>query len=513
MTFTGSTDPARASSYLEMSGGDIGTAASLYFEHHPGSASAGRGDQNGTSATSGAGDSGTNEDAFMGDEGEVRAPDPTRRSRLMDPDFGDSSRSSGPISGNFNRMLPGGITEEMIRSISRRESGGGMGDLGDVMGNPFGSGDYTSGAFRGRLNRAVEMGTEERDSVNDGSEDDGVANNSNEDEEVAAPSERVRRLGDMFEAPTHLMYNRGGFQGARNVAKDARRWLLVNLQSDADFACHALNRDVWRNDLVENLVREGFIFWQSSNNASDGQTYAQRYNVTGYPHIAIIDPRTGRQMWMKEGWTAENPFSATMFAERAADFCSHHSFDKEPMVLRPSGADAAIGGSGLQSGDGGKGAAAVPAAPNMSEAQQLAAAIRASMMSDIDSDSDNSVVIVPKPNIEVEEKEEEVEEENMPPSFEEEIISIVVGEEPIGTDGVARVMIRMPDGKRLIRKFLLNDTVTIIYAFIAQCNDDAKGGKTFECKFGFPPKDLRTSVDDTIGSTGLAGDTITVRWK
>merc|ERR1740139_1536068 len=147
------------------------------------------------------------------------------------------------------------------------------------------------------------------------------------------------------------------------------------------------------------------------------------------------------------------------------------------MALRPSGADVAMGGAGLQSGDGGgggKGAASVRAAPDMSEAQQLAAAIRASMTSDVQSDSDDSVVIVPQPDMEVEEKEEEVEEEeDMPPTFEEEIISIVVGEEPIGTDGVARVMIRMPDGKRLIRKFLLSDTVTIIYAFIAQCNDDA----------------------------------------
>merc|ERR1719491_2934252 len=334
--------------------------------------------------------------------------------------------------------------------------------------------------------------------------------------EMSSGSRKMSALSDMYAPPHHLIHKGGGFQGARSVAKDARRWLLVNLQSDADFACHALNRDVWRNDLVENLVREGFIFWQSSNNASDGQTYAQRYNVTGYPHIAIIDPRTGRQMWMKEGWTAENPFSATMFAERAADFCSQHSFDREPMTLSPSGGDVAMVGAGLQSGDGGggMGVASVRAAPDMTEAQQLAAAIRASMTSDVhsDSDDDDSVVIVDQPNMEEEEEEVE-EEEDMPLTFEEEIISIVVGEEPTGTDGVARVMIRMPDGKRLIRKFLLSDSVTIIYAFIAQCNDDAKGGKPFECKFGFPPKDLRTSVDDTIESTGLAGDTITVRWK
>jgi hypothetical protein len=76
-------------------------------------------------------------------------------------------------------------------------------------------------------------------------------------------SARARSLSSMFASPDHLTHRAGGFQGARNVAKDSRRWLLVNLQSDSDFACHALNRDVWRDELVENLVREGYIFWQS----------------------------------------------------------------------------------------------------------------------------------------------------------------------------------------------------------------------------------------------------------
>jgi UBX domain-containing protein 7 len=67
----------------------------------------------------------------------------------------------------------------------------------------------------------------------------------------------------MFAQPTHLMHRAGGFMGAKNFAKDARRWLLVNIQSEDDFACHALNRDVWRNDMVESIVREGFILFQA----------------------------------------------------------------------------------------------------------------------------------------------------------------------------------------------------------------------------------------------------------
>ena len=39
----------------------------------------------------------------------------------------------------------------------------------------------------------------------------------------------------------------------------------------------------------------------------EGAKYAQRYNVYDYPHVAIIDPRTGRSMWKKEGWTERRP--------------------------------------------------------------------------------------------------------------------------------------------------------------------------------------------------------------
>eukprot|EP00566_Odontella_aurita_P032105 CAMPEP_0113528322 /NCGR_PEP_ID=MMETSP0015_2-20120614/1780_1 /TAXON_ID=2838 /ORGANISM="Odontella" /LENGTH=59 /DNA_ID=CAMNT_0000426841 /DNA_START=156 /DNA_END=331 /DNA_ORIENTATION=- /assembly_acc=CAM_ASM_000160 len=36
LAFTGSADPARAQSYLEMSGGDLQTAVGLYMEHQGG---------------------------------------------------------------------------------------------------------------------------------------------------------------------------------------------------------------------------------------------------------------------------------------------------------------------------------------------------------------------------------------------------------------------------------------------------------------------------------------------
>ena len=80
---------------------------------------------------------------------------------------------------------------------------------------------------------------------------------------AAASARGPPSLSTMFAPPLHLVHRAGGFHGARNFAKDARRWLLANVQSEDDFACHALNRDVWGDELVENLVREGFVLWQA----------------------------------------------------------------------------------------------------------------------------------------------------------------------------------------------------------------------------------------------------------
>ena len=44
--------------------------------------------------------------------------------------------------------------------------------------------------------------------------------------------------------------------------------------------------------------------------SNEGQTYITRYKVAAYPHLAIIDPRTGSLLWRKEGWTQVRGFVA-----------------------------------------------------------------------------------------------------------------------------------------------------------------------------------------------------------
>lgn len=43
------------------------------------------------------------------------------------------------------------------------------------------------------------------------------------------------------------------------------KWLMINIQNVQDFACQCLNRDVWSNEAVKNIIRDHFIFWQVRN--------------------------------------------------------------------------------------------------------------------------------------------------------------------------------------------------------------------------------------------------------
>ncbi len=40
------------------------------------------------------------------------------------------------------------------------------------------------------------------------------------------------------------------------------KWLLVNIQDVQEFDCQVLNRDVWNNPVVAELVKANFLFWQ-----------------------------------------------------------------------------------------------------------------------------------------------------------------------------------------------------------------------------------------------------------
>lgn len=521
MAFTACQNTETANSYLEMSGGNVEMAVGLFMEHGGQSSSTSIPAGGGNSASaSESNDTATNTNIPYSHEHDIRAPDPTRRERLVDfGGVGIGMDGSGGNSDNFfsaSSLLHQAINISSTNGNTRGRNAFAFADPMEVDdSNNHEDDTIMTEDIREQINNAAAVAVLGSSSADNGSTN-AHSSSSSSKRQNGAPSS----LSAMFAPPTHILHRAGGFQGARNRAKDERKWLLVNVQADSDFACHALNRDVWRNDLVEALITSSFIFWQAMNDTGDGSTYTQRYGVNAFPHVAIIDPRTGRLMWKKEGWNMIDPMTSEQFAQIAADFCSQHSFDRPPVANPP----------GIRPNRPTK-----RPVEDLSEQEQLEKAIRESQGLDIDMDNysdeddhsttnvhdddDDDVDVVPPPSAKLKSDSTSRITTSVPikfppkkeKTFEEVILEMDIGEEP--KENGARVQIRMPDGGKIVRKFKKEDTVKVIYAFVSQSNEEAKKGKSFEMKAGYPPKNLRSKVDATIDSCNLSGESITVRWE
>ena len=154
--------------------------------------------------------------------------------------------------------------------------------------------------------------------------------------------------------------------------------------------------------------------------------------------------------------------TAELFAEIAMDFCSRNSFDRPPTAHRPPSAT------------NGATAARPVKRPmhEMSEDEQLQAAMQASLTNDGTSqdqemaDDDDDVEVIEAGDMKPAASSEDAKEEKAPEesTFIKDLLDVDVGDEP---DKGARMQLRMPDGKRKIRKFLPTASVRTIYAFLA----------------------------------------------
>ncbi|EAW53652.1 UBXN7 isoform 1 [Pan troglodytes] len=110
-----------------------------------------------------------------------------------------------------------------------------------------------------------------------------------------AIDKKLTTLADLFRPPIDLMH-KGSFETAKECGQMQNKWLMINIQNVQDFACQCLNRDVWSNEAVKNIIREHFIFWQVYHDSEEGQRYIQFYKLGDFPYVSILDPRTGQKL-------------------------------------------------------------------------------------------------------------------------------------------------------------------------------------------------------------------------
>lgn len=291
---------------------------------------------------------------------------------------------------------------------------------------------------------------------------------------------------------------------AREEGKADLKWILVNLQDMTDFNCQALNRDIWKDQAIKSLVKENFVFLQYSKDDPRAQEFIQFYfpnrsheNPNNYPHVSIVDPRTGEQV---KTWSGVPFPSALDFHAQLAEFLDRYSLDptaKNPVVKakRPE---------------------RVVDVDRMTEDEMLEMALKNSM----ESNGDTATPDVHDPDeltrsiagLDKGKEAEIAEPEPQEASAFAKIASDKPHTEPANDPATTtRIQLRHPTG-RIIRRFNIEDPVSRIYEWLKAEPLEGKEGLEFELKTIPQGKDLIEELDTTILDAALKQATIMIEF-
>ena len=315
----------------------------------------------------------------------------------------------------------------------------------------------------------------------------------------------------MYRPPFDLM-SRLSWENARLEGKENEKWILVNVQDPAVFDCQVLNRDLWKNSGVKDTVKENFIFMQYSKDDPRGSQYIQYYfqdreSQDAYPHIAIVDPRTGEQVKVWSGPPAPKAMDFLMQLHEFLDRYSLKVTAKNPVAKRKPEPRKE------------------KEVEKMTEEEMLELALQNSLAgsahipAEEDPDSlTRSIHNTGKGKARAEEADEMTDAEggvslngHSQPAASPfaAISSSKLHTEPPADAASTRIQFRHPTG-RVVRRFLLTDPVRRIYEWLKASPLEGREGKEFELVS--MQKNLIESLEVSIEQAGLKNGTVMVEF-
>ncbi|KAI7738571.1 hypothetical protein M8C21_008391 [Ambrosia artemisiifolia] len=284
-------------------------------------------------------------------------------------------------------------------------------------------------------------------------------------------------LATLYRPPFALMFH-GSFEKAKEAAKTQNQWLL-------------LNRDTWANEAVAQTITSNFIFWQVCDDTEEGSKIKTYYKLDSVPVTLVIDPVTGQKMRLWRGMIQPESLLEDLLqfmdsSPKDHHFTLSHKRSRESFEAAPPKIEAL---PVVEDGTSGE-----------DEDTQLAKALSMETTKDSveeslkDSDAINTEKEIQKSEI-----------HSYPP----------LPEEPKGDRSLlCRVGVRLPDGRRLQRNFLLSDPIQLLWSF-CDANLEGSDGKRFRLTHAIPGavKALDYDSKSTFDQSGLANSMISVTWE
>lgn len=320
-------------------------------------------------------------------------------------------------------------------------------------------------------------------------------------------------LAEMYRPPFEIM-SKLSWEPAREEGREEERWLLVNIQDSSVFDCQVLNRDLWKNPGVMETIKENFIFLQFSKDDPRGATYIQYYFhghdvQDNYPHIAIVDPRTGEQVKI---WSGPPVIQAPEFLIQLHEFLDRYSLKhnarnpvakRKPEVKQEKKIEAMTEEEMMEMAL--KNSLAGQSPSKQEDPDELTRSFKDSKGKGKARETDVGGSDVDMEIPDADDAEEELEPLDSPfrsiPSDRPHV-------EPAADPATStRIQFRHPSG-RVIRRFALSDPVQRIYEWLKASPLEGKEGVDFELvTMG---KNLIDSLETTVEDAGLKNGTVMI---
>jgi len=291
------------------------------------------------------------------------------------------------------------------------------------------------------------------------------------------------------------------WDGIRAEGKEQEKWLIINVQDSNIFDCQVLNRDIWRNTEIQETIKEHFLFKQYNKNDPQAMSYIQFYfqsheSADSYPHIAIVDPRTGEQVKVWSGTPVPKPMD---FLSQLHEFLDRYSLShtvRNPVAKRKAERPKEMD------------------VDRMTEEEMFEMAMRNSLGSGVTSGPRAS-----DPDVLTRHTTERVTLEAIDTPMTEpaetsastpfDLISAGVPHEepPADPATTTRIQFRHPGG-RVVRRFALEDSVKRLYEWLKASPFEGKEGVPFELIF--MGKNLMDVLDQSIVQAGLKNGSVMV---
>ncbi|KAI1158146.1 hypothetical protein F5B18DRAFT_642145 [Nemania serpens] len=330
---------------------------------------------------------------------------------------------------------------------------------------------------------------------------------------------RAALLRDLF-SPPHDLVSSATWDEARDEGKEDKKWIIVNLQDLDIFQCQVLNRDVWKDENLKALIKEHFIFLQYDKRERRAQSYVQLYfpngaheNSDNYPHVSIIDPRTGEEVKV---WSGRAFPTAGEFYAELVEFLDRYSLaanSKNPVVQsKPKRQPIDIGRltedemlqlamqNSLET-NGGSSGSSVQDPDMLTKSNDHTGKGKGRATNQLVDLTDDSTLQPPPES-----------SDNPAEAAFSQISSTNPHLEPENNPATTTRIQFRHSGGRIIRRFAVGDTVRRIYEWLKAEPFEGKEGVVFELKTMPAGADLINDLDKTIEEAGLKQGTVMIEF-